>query len=48
MHPAQRSLAKGKKNGPVSVLGGTGKTVVAMHQAKWLACRELRRQRPAW
>ncbi|NVK41163.1 MAG: AAA family ATPase [Oceanospirillaceae bacterium] len=39
LHPAQRRLAEGKKNGPVRVLGGagTGKTVVAMHRAKWLA-----------
>ena len=39
LHPAQRRLANGKKNGPVRVLGGagTGKTVVAMHRAKWLA-----------
>ena len=38
LHPAQRRLANGKKNGPVRVLGGagTGKTVVAMHRAKWL------------
>jgi len=39
LHPAQRRLAERKKNGPVRVLGGagTGKTVVAMHRAKWLA-----------
>lgn len=39
LHPTQRRLASGKKNGPVRVLGGagTGKTVVAMHRAKWLA-----------
>lgn len=39
LHPAQNRLAKGQKNGPVRVLGGagTGKTVVAMHRAKWLA-----------
>lgn len=38
LHPAQRRLANGKKNGAVRVLGGagTGKTVVAMHRAKWL------------
>lgn len=41
LHPAQRRLVEGKKNGPVRVLGGagTGKTVVAMHRAKWLAHR---------
>jgi superfamily I DNA/RNA helicase/mRNA-degrading endonuclease RelE of RelBE toxin-antitoxin system len=38
LHPTQRRLAEGTKNGPVRVLGGagTGKTVVAMHRAKWL------------
>ena len=39
LHPSQRKLAQGVKNGPVRVLGGagTGKTVVAIHRAKWLA-----------
>ena len=39
LHPSQRQMANGVKNGPVRVLGGagTGKTVVAMHRAKWLA-----------
>lgn len=39
LHPTQRKLAEGKKNGAVRVLGGagTGKTVVAIHRAKWLA-----------
>lgn len=39
LHPKQRRLAEKTKNGPVRVLGGagTGKTVVAMHRAKWLA-----------
>ena len=39
LHPNQRRLAEGHKNGPVRVLGGagTGKTVVAMHRARWLA-----------
>lgn len=39
LHPAQRRLAEGQKNGAVRVLGGagTGKTVVALHRAKWLA-----------
>lgn len=39
LHPAQRRLVEGNKSGPVRVLGGagTGKTVVAMHRARWLA-----------
>lgn len=39
LHPSQRKLITGVKNGAVRVLGGagTGKTVVAMHRAKWLA-----------
>lgn len=39
LHSSQRKLATGHKKGPVRVLGGagTGKTVVAMHRAKWLA-----------
>lgn len=39
LHPSQRKLATGERSGPVRVLGGagTGKTVVAMHRAKWLA-----------
>lgn len=39
LHPSQRGLMEGTKNGAVRVLGGagTGKTVVAMHRAKWLA-----------
>jgi mRNA-degrading endonuclease RelE of RelBE toxin-antitoxin system len=39
LHPKQRRLADNTKKGPVRVLGGagTGKTVVAMHRAKWLA-----------
>lgn len=39
LHPSQRKLSTGNKNGPVRVLGGagTGKTVVAMHRARWLA-----------
>lgn len=43
LHPSQRRLATGVKNGPVRVLGGagTGKTVVAMHRAKWLAQNAL-------
>ena len=39
LHPSQRKLVEKEWNGPVRVLGGagTGKTVVAMHRAKWLA-----------
>lgn len=39
LHPSQRNLVERNWNGPVRVLGGagTGKTVVAMHRAKWLA-----------
>lgn len=39
LHPTQRKLALGDRGGPVRVLGGagTGKTVLAMHRAKWLA-----------
>jgi len=38
LHPSQRSLVEKVWNGPVRVLGGagTGKTVVAIHRAKWL------------
>ncbi|MEC9483103.1 MAG: UvrD-helicase domain-containing protein [Halomonas sp.] len=41
LHPSQRSLVERDWNGPVRVLGGagTGKTVVAMHRARWLAHR---------
>lgn len=39
LHPMQRQLVEREWNGPVRILGGagTGKTVVAMHRAKWLA-----------
>lgn len=39
LHPTQQKLAAGDRSGPVRVLGGagTGKTVLAMHRAKWLA-----------
>ena len=38
LHPTQRKLVARDWNGPVRVLGeaGTGKTVAAMHRAKWL------------
>ncbi len=41
LHPSQRKLVAREWNGPVRVLGGagTGKTVVAMHRAAWLAQR---------
>ncbi len=43
LHPTQRKLVNRDWNGPVRVLGGagTGKTVVAMHRAKWLAQKTL-------
>ncbi len=39
LHPTQRKLAIGNRSGAMRVLGGagTGKTVLAMHRAKWLA-----------
>ena len=39
LHPSQRKLVEMNARGPVRVLGGagTGKTVVAIHRAKWLA-----------
>ncbi len=39
LHPSQRQLVEREWSGPVRVLGGagTGKTVVAMHRAAWLA-----------
>jgi len=39
LHPSQRRLVRANFNGPARVLGGagTGKTVVAMHRAKYLA-----------
>lgn len=39
LHPSQRQLVEKRWNGPARVLGGagTGKTVVAMHRAAWLA-----------
>lgn len=41
LHPSQRNLVERNWNGPVRVLGGagTGKTVAAVHRAKWLAKR---------
>lgn len=39
LHPTQKKLASGNRSGPMRVLGqaGTGKTVLAMHRARWLA-----------
>lgn len=39
LHPTQRKVVTRSFNGPARVTGGagTGKTVVAMHRAKWLA-----------
>lgn len=44
LHPTQRQLVDRHWNGPVRVLGGagTGKTVVAMHRARWLAKNVLK------
>lgn len=41
LHPEQRKLVQKKYNGAARVLGGagTGKTVVAMHRAKYLASK---------
>lgn len=46
LHPTQRRLVERRWNGPVRVLGGagTGKTVVAMHRAKWLVNNVLARE----
>ena len=43
LHPSQRKIVNMHANGPVRVLGGagTGKTVVAMHRAKYLAETEF-------
>jgi hypothetical protein len=43
LHPSQRRLVHWRVNGPIRVLGGagTGKTVVAMHRARWLVRHAL-------
>ena len=43
LHPTQRKLADSDRKGPMRVLGGagTGKTVLAMHRAKWIAEQRL-------
>jgi len=45
LHPSQRRLVDRPWQGPVRVLGGagTGKTVVAMHRARWLLAHHARR-----
>ncbi len=44
LHPEQRAIATGIFNGPVKITGsaGTGKTVVALHRAKYLASQGRR------
>lgn len=39
LHPSQKKIVEWNVGGPIRVLGGagTGKTVVAMHRARWLA-----------
>lgn len=41
LHPAQRKIVEKTYSGPAKILGGagTGKTVVAMHRAKYLASK---------
>lgn len=41
LHPTQREIVQRRVGGPVRVLGGagTGKTVVLMHRASWLASK---------
>lgn len=50
LHPSQRKLVKRSYNGPARVLGsaGTGKTVVAMHRAKYLAGADGRQMLPSY
>jgi len=47
LHPSQRRLIEREWSGPVRVLGGagTGKTVVAMHRARWLA-KQMKQTQP--
>lgn len=47
LHPTQRKLANKNYSGPARVLGGagTGKTVVAMHRAKYLSGQLVNRER---
>lgn len=47
LHPTQRKLVEAKFAGPARVLGGagTGKTVVAMHRARYLAAHAGEREK---
>jgi hypothetical protein len=49
LHPSQKKLVERHWSGPVRVLGGagTGKTVVAMHRARWLARQFIQEGEPA-
>jgi hypothetical protein len=48
LHPSQRRLVERQWSGAVRVLGGagTGKTVVAMHRARWLAHELIKNRAP--
>ncbi|MBM5785878.1 MAG: DNA helicase, partial [Cyanobacteria bacterium K_DeepCast_35m_m1_288] len=48
LHPSQRRLVERNWSGAVRVLGGagTGKTVVAMHRARWLAKEFIKTSTP--
>jgi hypothetical protein len=48
LHPSQRRLVERQWSGAVRVLGGagTGKTVVAMHRARWLAKERIQSNTP--
>ncbi|MFN7901176.1 MAG: 3'-5' exonuclease [Synechococcaceae cyanobacterium] len=48
LHPSQRRLVERQWSGAVRVLGGagTGKTVVAMHRARWLANELIKTSAP--
>jgi hypothetical protein len=48
LHPSQRRLVERNWSGAVRVLGGagTGKTVVAMHRARWLANELIKTSSP--
>lgn len=48
LHPSQRRLVERQWRGAVRVLGGagTGKTVVAMHRARWLAQQLIQTSSP--